>query len=126
MEKYLPTSQCVLGFSLKEETIIQVEEKLEQRCLRGKWEVGSGKRLKRKIQFLLCLFILSKELSVSLSSGFKWKTSLEQKGATMLCICQIEMNKTGSFLDWKYLPELNQVHYKEGRSTSVYDFKRAS
>lgn len=44
----------------------------------------------------------------------------------MLCICQIEMNKTGSVLDWKYLPKLNQVHYKEGKSTSVYDFKRAS
>lgn len=34
MEKCLPTSQCFLEFSLKEEIIIQVEEKLEQKVLK--------------------------------------------------------------------------------------------
>lgn len=39
----VPTSQCFLEFSLKEEIIIQVEEKLEQKVL--KRVEGNGKKL---------------------------------------------------------------------------------
>lgn len=59
---------------------------------------------------------------MDLNRGQVWNTKEQQRYA----FSSLRLSNTGSFLDWKYLPELNQIHYKESKSTPVHDFKRAS